>query len=279
MQIRAGLLALAASTLVACSLLVDSGGLSGGDPPASADAASDGPGGDDAARARDASEDGPAIHPYVQAVLADAPVLYYRLEETADGAVKDEAGNYPATYLPGGTHAVPGVFPGSRALRLEGPGGIDAGDVLDFVGVAAYTLEGWLLPEAYDESYRFIFHRNNGEQPRQSYGIFLHSRDGITFERYIDDESRAASAPTPSVGTWHHIAGVYDGAVLQLFIDGALAASRSDDRAAKMKLDILRVGYGGADLEGTILGTLDELAIYDKALSRERIQAHVQAAR
>ena len=279
MRIRVGLLALAASTIAACSLLVDSSRLSGGDPSASADAASDGQRVDDAAGARDASGDGPAIHPYVEAVLADGPALYYRLEETADGPVKDETGRHPATYLPGGIHAVPGAFPGSRALRLTGTGGIDAGDVLDFEGEATYTLEAWLLPEAYDEEFRFIVHHNDGEDPRQSYGIYLHASTGIGFERYVDGDGRSARASNPSVGTWHHIAGVYDGALLQLFIDGMLVDSDEDGRLARVKSTPLRVGYGWSDLAGVILGTLDELAIYDKALGEERIRAHFEAAK
>lgn len=103
--------------------------------------------------------------------------------------------------------------------------------------------------------------------------------NGIGFERYVDGDSRAAQAPAPSVGTWHHIAGVYDGSLLQLFIDGTLVESANDGRPARVKRTILRGGYGWSDLAGAIRGTLDELAIYDKALSAERIGAHFEAAK
>ena len=273
--------------MVACSLLVESRGLTGArDPLGSADAANDGPGtvtaddaaGDANANAADA-DSAPALHPYVQAVLGDGPSLYYRLEETSGPTAKDETGNHPGTYLAGGTRGVPGAFPGSLALGQAKSGGIDPGDIFDFVGTATFTLEAWFRPDAYDGGYSFLFHHDDGTGARQSYGIFVQSPTGLVFERYIDNSGRAAQAGLPAVGSWHHIVGVYDGAVLQLYVDGTLAATAGDSRAAKDKQPPLRLGYGYGNGDGALRGTLDEVAIYEKALGSDRILAHYQAAK
>jgi len=273
----------AAFCLGACSILVDAGGLSGG-PSASTDQATNGSSGDSGVGttdgATDTDDDASGVHPYVQAVFADEPSLYYRLEETSDDElVKDETGKHPATFRRGGVHGVAGVFPGSSALRLSGTGGIDAEDIFDFEGRAPFTLEAWYLPEGYDMQYRFLFHHNEGDGPRQNYGLYMHSNDGLGFERYIDNAGRSVNVQAPSVGTWHHIVAVYDGERLQLFIDAALVGSTADGRSAKDKRAPLQIAYGWSDGKGVLRGTVDELAIYEKALSQARIQAHFDAAR
>ena len=278
MRLGVGVLALAACSIAACTLLVESSGLSGARELGSADAASDARDVVDASS--DVAVDGaPGMHPYVQAVLADGPSLYYRLEETSGPTAKDEMGNYPGQYRAGGTRGVPGAFPGSLALLPAEGGGVDPGDIFDFVGTVAFTLEAWFRPEAYDGQYRFLFHHDYSSGPRQNYGIYGHADDGLAFERHVDGAGRSAQAARPPVGSWYHIVGVYDGLVLKLYVNGTVVATGGDSRAAKDKPRPLRIGYGYPNGEGALRGTLDEVAIYEKALGSDRIAAHYQAAK
>ena len=296
MQPRIKLLALAACSVTGCSLLVESGGLSGpsdrspvpdeaGVDPAVVVAPEAGSETSDASDAMDANDAGDAdasgLHPYVQAVLADGPSLYYRLEETADGPVKDEMGKHPGTYLAGGAHSLPGVFPGSLAFGLAGAGkgGIEAADLFDFEGTLPFTLEAWFLPDTIDGEFRFLFHQNELAGPRQSYGIYVQSQNGLAFERYIDGGGRTASYKGITTGAWRHIVGIYGSELLQIFVDGALVTATPDGRAAKDKTTPLRIGFGYADGTGALRGKLDEVAIYEKALSADRVAAHFQAAK
>lgn len=287
MRLFVGLL-LTASCVAGCSLLVDSSGLAGaGGSLTSPDAADAADAGEDVRPVVDASDDAgdasdgeaPAPHPYVQAVLADSPALYYRLEETSDGAAKDETGNHPGVYVVGGVHSMSGAFPGSNALGLSGTGGIDPGDIFDFEGTTAFTLEAWFRPDAYDTQYRFLFHHNDETDLRQNYGIYVHRQSGLAFERYVDGNGLAASVSSPSVGAWHHVVGVYTGSIIQLFVDGTLVSSVPDTRAAKEKRSILQIGFGWGNGEGAVRGTLDEVAVYERALGQDRIEAHFQAAK
>ncbi|MBX3214297.1 MAG: LamG domain-containing protein [Labilithrix sp.] len=286
MRLRSGLVVLACASVAGCSILIDSSGFTSPpapppDPLPTADAA------DDAALIDAAPDDGdadddddgaPRVHPYVQAVLADGPSLYYRLEETSDGPVRDEMETYPGTYLSGGIHSAPGAFAGSSGLRLAGPGGIDAGDVLDFESSSPFTLEAWYRPGEYDTQYRFLFHNNDERTVRQNYGLYFQSESGLGFERYVDGQGRAAHTSLPALGAWYHFACVYDGSVLRLFIDGQLVASNADTRAAKDKKSPLMIGYG-YNGGGVVIGVIDEIAIYEKALDAARIRAHIAAAK
>ncbi len=289
MRLRAGIFALAACCAAGCTLLVDARGLAGGGAPdASPDARSDdGPSDrpsvvvatDDASS--DAHNLEAPVHPYVQAVLADGPSLYYRFEEASGSIAKDEMGNHPGTHRAGDVLAVAGAFPGSSAMGLSGgtQGGVDPGDIFDFDGTAAFTLEAWFRPDRYDGEYRFLIHHNEESTLRQSYGIYVQTNNGLVFERYVDGDGRGAAVPLPARSSWHHIVGVYDGAHLQLFLDGTLASSAPDLRSAKKKSSVLQIGWGWGDGSGVLRGTLDEVAIYEKALAPERIAAHFEAAR
>jgi cysteine-rich repeat protein len=76
-------------------------------------------------------------------------------------------------------------------------------------------------------------------------------------------------------GTFHHVAGTWDGSTLRLYVDGVLqsSAALSSPQASSGGLEI-GYWYGTAR---RFVGTLDELAIYQRALSPSEIQAIVSA--
>jgi len=67
------------------------------------------------------------------------------------------------------------------------------------------------------------------------------------------------------IGAFHHIAGTYDGSTMRLYLDGVEVGS----------LDVSgTVGTGtNAELSASLHGLLDEVEIYNRALSLSEIQA------
>ncbi len=95
------------------------------------------------------------------------------------------------------------------------------------------------------------------------------SLDGLTFHQ--------ATAPVPAgdVGSWVHLAGTYDGANWNLFHNGTLLASAADAVGA-VTVDnagwaIGSTGNGWAD---NFNGAIDEVAVYNYALSPAQVAAH-----
>ncbi len=79
-------------------------------------------------------------------------------------------------------------------------------------------------------------------------------------------------------GAWHHLAFVYDGSSLVLYLDGAVADTRPaygdvPDVGAPLKFG--NMYYGAVRFAGGI----DETAIWSKALSAEEVRAHVERRR
>jgi hypothetical protein len=78
-------------------------------------------------------------------------------------------------------------------------------------------------------------------------------------------------------GAWHHVALVRKGVTATIYIDGALAATKSTRRAVDIWNDQpLRAGMSicvGVDGTKPFNGELDELMIFKDALTQEQIQA------
>src|SRR6185436_15339523 len=73
------------------------------------------------------------------------------------------------------------------------------------------------------------------------------------------------------VNTWTHLAATYDGARLQLYVNGALVASRAVSGSYEVNANPLWIG-GNAVYGEHFQGRLDELRVYDRALTQAEIQ-------
>jgi hypothetical protein len=290
----------------ACSLLTDTGGLAGEGPPdgAAYDAFTlDVTGGPDDgdARATDAADgasdpadtalpqdagdaaEGAAPPTYRDAVLADAPIAYWRFGEPSGTVAHDESGHGNDASLGGGiTWGAAGALVGDAdtAIRLDGTDGLDAGTRFDFAGNDPYSLEAWLRPEAIDNTYRHLYSKDDQSRAtgREQYGVFVQASEGLAYERWVAGGSAKVVAPLPALNRWIHVVGTYDGSKMTLYVDGAVVAVRLDTRAQLTKPVTEYVGCKAAQ-SGVIRGALDEMAIYDHALTSDRVTAHKTASR
>ena len=85
-----------------------------------------------------------------------------------------------------------------------------------------------------------------------------------------------AIGPVPEPNRWYHVVGTYDGKAVRLFLNGDLVRERawSGSILVDNRQPIL-VGRG--ENLGRFDGLIDEVAIYDRALSPEEIQDNFDA--
>jgi len=83
------------------------------------------------------------------------------------------------------------------------------------------TVEGWLCAAAYDGRRAFLAKTQQSE-----FGLFV-SDGRPEFMVFLGDRYASAVARVPMLEAdrWHHLAGVYDGAELRLYVDGELVAT------------------------------------------------------
>jgi hypothetical protein len=169
----------------------------------------------------------------------------------------------------------------STVLRLDGDGDgvlLPTNPAYGDIGTA-FTIEAWFRPASSGVAeYATLYSR------RANLGDYtlLYSRgsDGrVHFEVYTDTRSLVSvvSTAAPTVGGWHHVAGVVDGRNVRLYVDGVLQGARvapaditwlaGDTRATEYPEYATFIGYtrspgdGGAPTVGRFRGDIDDVRV------------------
>ncbi len=77
---------------------------------------------------------------------------------------------------------------------------------------------------------------------------------------------------TPTIDEWYHLAVTRDGDTYTLYVDGLPEASEVDTRSIPNAAAPLMIGQANEFWGGFMYGRLDEIAIYDRALSDTEVQ-------
>ena len=78
-------------------------------------------------------------------------------------------------------------------------------------------------------------------------------------------------------GQWHHVAGVYDGSSLKLYVDGQLDASTAASAGTLNVSGPLFLGRHYANTQFSFAGNLDEAAVFERSLSAAEVLEHFTA--
>ena len=229
----------------------------------------------------DASADASAgASDYRSAVVLDAPVAYLRFGEKGGAVAKDEMTSFPGAYPSGGvTYGVPGAIAGDddTAVSFDGTTGVTMPPGLDFAGDAPFTLELWAKQTAYLGDGLTLDHQQYS--PVRD-GWLLRLGDGeFGVERWRDGASNGSiqlSTARRSLGVYHHVVATFDGMHIRLYLDGVALPTDPGQGTSPLKAShktwIIgkQAGFSG----NAFIGSLDEVAIYDRALTADQISRH-----
>lgn len=153
------------------------------------------------------------------------------------------------------------------------------GDVGAADGTDTLTLAAWIHPDTTDQG--DFFTKNTSGNESNSSWVFRYSGNGDrTVSAHFNDDSdnwtaiRSESAvPTDS---FTHVAVTLDGSTRRLYIDGDEDAS--DDYSGELDDEDAPVVLGAANQQGggvtnAFEGMLDEVRMYDRALSADEIES------
>ncbi|GII82157.1 hypothetical protein Ssi03_01470 [Sphaerisporangium siamense] len=160
----------------------------------------------------------------------------------------EQAGKFGQALSLNGSHSTVVSVPDSPSLRVSG----------------AFTLEAWVRPDDVEGWRTILLKQRSGGL---SYALYAHSSwfvsDG---ENSVTDEDRLP------VDTWSHVASTYDGEDLRFYVNGTLIAS--SPAAGSVTYGNGELSIGGNWVWGEYFtGLLDELRIYDVALTAAQIQS------
>jgi hypothetical protein len=147
----------------------------------------------------------------------------------------------------------------------------------DISGTRPYTMELWVRPSWIDDRYRFPISRETRDaHGRQGTGVWV-SRRGVGFERWTNGVKAGVTfAAGIAARKWVGITATYDGARMRLFVSGALIGSRETTAPLASSAGPFRLGAGSRTDGnfGFFAGDLDEVALYDRALTRSHVASH-----
>ncbi len=213
---------------------------------------------------------------YEDLVKADAPSAWWRLGETAGTAATDASGNGRGGAI-AGTHALgqPGLLVANTDKALKLANGTTDGKVT--VSSMSGLLGTRLAAEAWVDyagvstlnGENRVISRNWGASGGWMLALV---KDGAGIQRArwaIDAAGTVVTASAPVTPGKLHLAGTYDGATLRLYVNGAEVASTPSSSAA---LNSSAAVYLGEALD--VDQTLDEAALYERALTAEQVKRH-----
>jgi concanavalin A-like lectin/glucanase superfamily protein/fibronectin type III domain protein len=215
--------------------------------------------------------------PYTAAVTADSPAGFWRLGETSGTTAADFTGAFPGTYLNAPTLGVAGLLPAEsdRAVRFDGTN--DYVRVADAPGLnpaAQVSVEAWIRPDVIPAAGTFASVVSKPE----AYSLqFNGPKLEFTLMRSGARYRTQAPAGAVAAGQSYHVVGTYDGARTHLYLNGTEVASIALTGAVGSSTSSLSFGSWSGSSE-RFTGTIDEVAVYAKALSAARVQAHRSAA-
>ncbi len=214
-------------------------------------------------------------------VLADSPLMYLRLGETAGTIASDETGQHDATQngvlVWGAQGAL--AFDTDTAVDGAGTGGlVVSGTGWLPLGASARTLELWFRPNANTLLSRGI---NYGLSTNGSHVYFSHTHNEISVD--VGGCRFGVQGLTLS-GQWHHAVLVYPSSATRcdeflIYLDGQ---KLSPIVISGTGTTLINTADSALSINQTSGGTtndceFDEVAIYNSALTDQRILDHYLA--
>ncbi len=204
-----------------------------------------------------------------------ALMLYLPFDEGSGDKVIDASGNDLEAVFHGATWSKDGKI-GSCIHLPDTQKYVEIASVPELDITDAITIQAWFLPEQNQGDSNLMGRRTSSNEG----GYCLQWSSNPTKSPQIEtwmyvgnwQGSRNKQTIKPELNEWHHVSSTYDGDKVRQYIDGKLDV----EYAAPGKLNsvdiVFRIGKSQTGLDGTV-GYVDEVAIYNRALSEEEINA------
>jgi hypothetical protein len=203
-------------------------------------------------------------------------VLSLSFDEASGNAI-DGSGNANTGTIRGAVRAA-----GVRGNALSFDGIDDWVTVADAASLdlsTGMTLEAWVKPATLD-GWETVLLKQQGVGAF-SYALYAH--DGGTLPEGAPVPSgnvRVAAAPQTvrgpaqlPTGVWTHVATTFNGVTQRLFVNGVEVSSRPQSGAISVGSGVLRIGGNSVWTGEFFKGLIDEVRVYNRALSAEEILA------
>lgn len=223
---------------------------------------------------------------YADAVLADSPLGYWKLDEASGTTCADSSGNgRDLTYggSPNFRNSGPPIVGGtSYAVGLDGVNGEGAtASYASWMLPTSFSLECWVRSTA-SSGYPAIFGVANGRADSGQFILYIRSGTiKATFTNTFAASSEVTTGSGMTDGNWRHVVVTHDSSSgdLILYINGSSVASNSRTGTPQSVSQPISIGGCGSTTDSNwFSGDIAHCAYYGTALSAARVLAHYEAA-
>jgi hypothetical protein len=210
--------------------------------------------------------------------VTDGLVGHWKLDETTGTTAFDSSGNGNDGYLEFGMDATNDSVAGARSRALEFDGiddRINASDVSLFdLSATPHTFSLWFKTSGPQiDAYPRFLERYNFGTSHEGYRLGFFNTAGTIQALFgsagVGDGYSLISTGTFDDGSWHHLVVVADGSTATMYVNRIVEATDPYDNLADHS-QILE--FGGQNTGNSFRGVLDDIRIYNRALSVSEIQ-------
>ncbi len=198
-------------------------------------------------------------------------VLTLHFDEGAGASAKDASPSGNDGVVTGNPNWVTGKM--GKALFTDKQSHVEVSDAASLDLPNGMTLSLWVTAASAATYASPLMKTTNGAW-KDGYGMYL---DNGLLCAYVSEWSMyRACAPFAATAQFRHVAASYDGAVLRLYLDGVEKATFATAIGISDTMTTLNLGDANANGSYVWDGAIDELRIYDFALSAKQIAALAQ---
>jgi hypothetical protein len=207
---------------------------------------------------------------YVPLLIHDkSQVLYLPFDRDDGSYARDRSGynNHGVIY---GATRVDGII--GKALSFDGVDDYMMVPDSDSLDITKGSVEVWVKPLVLTASwYNIISKWSTAGGGYDAYGMYAGIENGyrVRWQFYDGSWHYVDSTTALTVGKWFHIVGTYDGFTLKIYINGQFENSRAYTGSFPITAYPLGIGRGQIYYFN---GLIDEVRIYNRALSQAEIQ-------
>ena len=218
---------------------------------------------------------GGAAVTYEEVVLADEPIAYFRFEDSApyaDSIVPSRVLDVVGVVVPGVTGAV------GQGLQFDGGRAALGPDDFPFLDFEPMTIEVWASTTS--SAYQDVVGKYETDGASLALGYSLRI-DATASWRFTRADGGQFNVTAPVTGpSMQHVVVTFDNPTRtsSIYVNGTLVLSKQPEGSlGKVGTTLHPFRLGGLESGNSFSGTLDELALYDKALPADRVRAHFEA--
>ncbi len=134
------------------------------------------------------------------------------------------------------------------------------------------TISAWVKPSTSLPQWPTVVMKQRDSE--LTYALYANSNTGQPNINYTSDGSEVnlnAGSGLP-VGEWTYLAGTFDGTTMKLYVNGNLVGTLATSAPIDVTGGVLRIGADDVWQDESFPGVIDEVRIYNRALSQAEIQ-------